>query len=295
LASLQKTTLDLEQFKEPTLHKIVFWQFQLLKHLKFVINDVINDNDTIMTSKGFPSIIFCKCLLTSLVQEKTEFDVHHVVATNLDLVMKNHMRKMEVSNTLVVKAKTKLRVFVRSIGIWKVLANLDHKKDDATATPQKKRCTDDTTSTYDEFEDILENFHDYEVEILVVSNLNARIELEFNMYETYKVTNFGKNEIIATVSSTLLVNQETTAKFNILLWWKLKKTPTLPIMFCVARSVLCIHAFSSKLESNFSDARNTLTKMRSKLKHAIVNDILLSDPTKTWCRWVMHITQFFNT
>jgi hypothetical protein len=88
LASFQNATLDLEQFKEPTLHKVVFWQFQLLKHLKLVINDVINDNGTVMTSKGSPSIIACKCLLTSLVQEKMEFDVHHVVATNLDLVIK---------------------------------------------------------------------------------------------------------------------------------------------------------------------------------------------------------------
>jgi hypothetical protein len=205
------------------------------------------------------------------------------------------MRKMKVPNTLVIKAKAKLRVLMRSIGIGKVLANLNHEKDDPPATPQKDRCTDDTTSMYDEFDDDLENFHDNGIEILVVSNLNARIELEFSMYATYKVTNLEKNENIATMSSTLLVNRDTAVKFNILLWWKLKKNPTLPIMFCVARSVLCISAFSSKLESNFSDARNTLTKMRSELKPAIVNDILLADPTKTWCRRIIHITQFLNT
>jgi hypothetical protein len=79
------------------------------------------------------------------------------------------------------------------------------------------------------------------------------------MYETYKVTDLEKNEIIATVSLALLVNQDTTARFSILLWWKLKGAPTFPIMSRVARSVLCIPASSSKLESNFSDAGIALT------------------------------------
>jgi hypothetical protein len=39
-------------------------------------------------------------------------------------------------------------------------------------------------------------------------------------------------------------------------------------------SVLCIPVSSSKLESNFSDARNTLTKKRSGLKSSTVNDLL---------------------
>jgi len=39
-------------------------------------------------------------------------------------------------------------------------------------------------------------------------------------------------------------------------------------------SVLCILASNSKLESNFSDAGNTLIKKCSGLKLAIVNDLL---------------------
>ena len=78
-----------------------------------------------------------------------ELDVLHVVATLLDPVMKNHMRKMEVSDALVTKAKTKLRELMRSIGTGEVLANLDHEKDDAPTPPQKKHRTDDPTSMYD--------------------------------------------------------------------------------------------------------------------------------------------------
>jgi hypothetical protein len=129
-------------------------------------------------------------------------------------------------------------------------------------------------SKYDEFEDELEENHDNGTEILVVSNLDARIELEFSMYETYKVTDLEKNDIIVAESLSVPVNQDTTAKFSILLWWKLKGAPTFPIMSRVARSVLCILASSSKSESNFSDAGITLTKKRSALKPTTMNDLL---------------------
>ena len=60
------------------------------------------------------------------------------------------------------------------------------------------------------------------------------------MYETYKVTDLEKNEIIAAVSLALPVKHDITVKFSILLWWKLKGAPTFPIMSRMARSVLCI-------------------------------------------------------
>ena len=69
---------------------------------------------------------------------------------------------------------------------------MDHEKDDAPAPSQMKRCTDDPTSMYDEFEDKLEEIHDNGAQILVVNNLDARIELVFSMYETYKVTDLKK-------------------------------------------------------------------------------------------------------
>ena len=231
LAPFQKATLDLEQFKESTLHMVIFWRFQLLKQLKHVMNNVINDDGIVMTSKDSPSI---------------ELDVLHVVATLLNPVMKNHMRKMEVPDTLVTTAKAKLRNFVCSIGTWEILANLDHEKNDAPAPSQKKRRNDDTTFMYDKFEDELEEIYDNGVEIVVVSNFDACIELEFSIYETYKVTDLKKNKIIAAVSLALPMNQDTTAKFNILLWWKLKGAPTFPIMSRVARPVLCIPASNSK-------------------------------------------------
>jgi hypothetical protein len=75
----------------------------------------------------------------------------------------------------------------------------------------------------------------------------------------------------AWVSLALPVNWDTITKFSILLWWNLKGAPTFPIMSRVAHSVLCILASNSKSES---DVGNALTKKRSELKLAIVNDLL---------------------
>ena len=107
---------------------------------------------------------------------------------------------------------------MHSIGTGKVLADLDHEKDDALPPLEEKGHNDDTTSMYDEFDDELEKIHDNGAEIVVVSNFNARIELEFSMYETYNVTDLEKNEIIAAVSLALPMNRDTTAKFRIFLW-----------------------------------------------------------------------------
>jgi hypothetical protein len=74
----------------------------------------------------------------------------------------------------------------------------------------------------------------------------------------------------AWVSSTLPVNRDTTVKFNILLWWKLKGAPTFPIISRVAHSVLCTSASNSNSESNFLNAGNK----RSGLKPTTVNVLL---------------------
>ena len=69
---------------------------------------------------------------------------------------------------------------------------MDHEKDDAPDPPQKKCRNDDTMSMYDKFVDELEEIHDNGAKIVVVSNFDTRIKLEFSMYETYKVTDLKK-------------------------------------------------------------------------------------------------------
>ena len=85
---------------------------------------------------------------------------------------------------------------------------------------------------------------------------------------------YKKIEIIAAVSLALPMNRDTTAKFSVLLWWRLKRAPTFPIMLRVACSVLCIPSSNSKSESNFTDAGNTLTKKCFGLYPTLANDLL---------------------
>lgn len=76
--------------------------------------------------------------------------------------------------------------------------------------------------------------------------------------------------------SNLTSNDKDRAEFQILAWWKVIGAQTFPTMTQVARSVLCIPAStgSSKSEYNFSDAGDTLTKLRNSLKTAIVDDLM---------------------
>ena len=126
VAYFKKSNLQSKLSK--TLKQGCIWRFQLLRHLEFVMNDVINDDGTVNTSKDTPSIIVCKCMLTPLVQEKMELDVLHVVATLLDPVVKNHMCKMEVPDALVTKAKAKLREFMGLIGTGGVVVDLSRER-----------------------------------------------------------------------------------------------------------------------------------------------------------------------
>ena len=59
-------------------------------------------------------------------------------------------------------------------------------------SPPQRHCNIDMKFMYNEFKDGLKNIHENGAEIVIVSNLDARIELEFSMYKTYKVIDMGK-------------------------------------------------------------------------------------------------------
>lgn len=74
----------------------------------------------------------------------------HVVETLLDLVVKNHIVNVEVSDTLLTKLKAKLKALMWLINTKELLANLIHNKVDALTLLNKKQCVDDTTSMYND-------------------------------------------------------------------------------------------------------------------------------------------------
>lgn len=273
LTPFQNATLDLEKFKEPTLHKVAFWRFQLINHLKPVVDDQVGDNGVVIKSKDPPLIIAYKRLLKPLVNEKMKLDVLHVLGTLLDPVLKHHMRKLEVPNHMIVAAKEKLKALMGLISTGVDLSlNIEGNDDDPVPSQTKKRRIGDQMSMYDQLEDDTDDSAEPDVEPSV-SNFDARVEAEITMYEKYKVTDLEKKEVIEAAHATPPPSSKVSASFRILWWWNLKGALSFPIMSRVARSILCIPAASSKSECNFSNACNTLTPKFLGLKPAIVNDL----------------------
>jgi hAT family C-terminal dimerisation region len=88
-----------------------------------------------------------------------------------------------------------------------------------------------------------------------VSNFENRIGMEFKAYFAYTFTNED------------MMRSEKDGQFQVLIWWKLFGVQLFPMMPQVAQSVLCVPASSAIMsENNFSDAGNTITKKRNRLK-----------------------------
>ena len=71
------------------------------------------------------------------------------------------------------------------------------------------------------------------------------------------------------------MNQDTIAKFNILLWWKMKGAPTFPIMSHVARGAFgFVHpCIQLEIGVKFLGCKEYANKKRSGLKPTIVNNL----------------------
>ena len=70
LSEFHSATLDLEQFKKPTLHKVVYWRHVLLKHLKPVEMEVNDHEGNILVAKDSNSIIALKAIMLPIFDEK---------------------------------------------------------------------------------------------------------------------------------------------------------------------------------------------------------------------------------
>ncbi len=91
----------------------------------------------------------------------------------------------------------------------------------------------------------------------VATALNAKIDNEYKAYMKHKVINGEMRQC---------ANSDASGEFHILSWWRHKGKDLFPILSQVVQSTLCIPASSAMSENNFSDAGNTLTKKRNRLK-----------------------------
>ena len=74
------------------------------------------------------------------------------------------------------------------------------------------------------------------------------------------------------------------SEFDAMTWWKHVGATEFPILARVARSILCIPASSTMSENNISDAGNTISKKRNRLKPGVVNDLMFYRSNGDLCK-----------
>ena len=123
LSELQSATLDLEQFKKPTLHKAAYWRHVLLTHLKPVEMKVKDHEGNILVAKHSNSIIALKAIMLSIFDEKFKLQEIQISATVLDPIMKSKLRGMCVDGFQFNHAIESLRAKMISLPIEETTSN----------------------------------------------------------------------------------------------------------------------------------------------------------------------------
>ncbi len=95
--------------------------------------------------------------------------------------------------------------------------------------------------------------------------LNTRVDNEYEAYMKHKVTDGEMSQC---------ADGDASDEFHVLLWWRRKGKDLFPILARVVWSTLCIPASSAMSENNFSNADNTLTKKRNRLKPRTINNLM---------------------
>jgi len=104
--------------------------------------------------------------------------------------------------------------------------------------------------------------------------LNTRVDNKYEAYMKHKVTD-GKMRQCA--------DGDASDEFHVLSWWRRKGKDLFPILARVVRSTLCIPTSSAMSENNFSDADNTLTKKRNRLKPRTINNLMFLRSNRDIC------------
>jgi len=254
LAPFQQATLALEKFKHPTLHKVMWWRHVIMGHLRLVLSDVVDEDGNVTTTKDSDSIKAIKGIMLPLLYSKFILDDIHIMASLLNPIMKSRFVRLGVERNQIEQAKDKLKDAMIKY------APLDDEEEDVppACSPVRKKAHS-SVSMYDQMLDDddeednvpLAKGHD------TAAALNARVDNEYEAYMKHKVTD-GEMKQCA--------DGDASGEFHVLSWWRRKGKDLFPILAGVVRSTLCIPASNAMSENNFSDAGNTLTKKRNRLK-----------------------------
>jgi hypothetical protein len=240
-------------------------------HLWLVLSDVVDEDGNMTTAKNSDSIKAIKGIMLPLLYNKFVLDDIHVMASLLDPIMKSRLVRLGVERNQIEQARDKLKdVMIKYVP-------LDDEEEDVppTRSPVRKKVRS-PVSMYDQMLDDdneednvpLAEGHD------VAAAFNVRVDNEYKVYMKHKV-NDGEMKQCA--------NGDANGEFHVLSWWRRKGKDMFPILARVMRSTLCIPTSNAMSENNFSNAGNTLTKKRNRLKPRTINNLMFMRSNRDIC------------
>ena len=183
LEEFQKATLALKKFKEPTLHRVIYWQHRFSLHL-IIQNDNVDGHQV-----DSSHIAIIKDLMHPIFEDKFEIETIHIVAALLDPAQKHRIDMFGVESTDIDWGRSALKSYMTAIG--RMRAD-DNNVDGVPLPPPSKKARiaaerQPVLSMYldDKIED--GNGHDDDKENLILPNIDAMIDIEFDKYIAYKV------------------------------------------------------------------------------------------------------------
>ncbi len=270
-APFQQATLALEKFKHPTLHKVVRWRHVIMGHLRLVLSDVVDKDGNVITAKDSDSIKAIKGIMLPLLYNNFVLDDIHIMVSLLDPIMKSRLVHLGVERNQIEQAKDKLKdVMIKYVPLD------DKKKDVLPAQSPVRKKARSSVSMYDQMldddneEDNVPPAEGHDVAVA----LNTRVDNEYEAYMKHKVTDGKMRQC---------VDGDASSEFHVLSWWRHKGKDLFLILARVVQSTLCIPASSAMSENNFSDAGNTLTKKRNRLKPQTINNLMFLRSNRDIC------------
>ncbi len=242
----------------------------ILGHLRLVLSDVVDEDGNVTTAKDSDSIKAIKGIMLPLLYSKFILDDIHVMASLLDPIMKSRLVRLGVERNQIEQAKDKLKDAMIKY------APLDDEEDVPPARSPVRKKARSSISMYDQMfddDDEEDNVPPAEGHDVAVA-LNVRINNEYEAYMKHKVTDGEMRQC---------ADGDVSSEFHVLSWWRRKGKYLFPILARVVRSTLCIPSSSAMSENNFSDAGNTLTKKRNRLKPRTINNLMFLRSNRDIC------------
>lgn len=259
LEPFQEATLALEVFKQPTLHRVLYFRQSLLTHCEVVREDIAvknKDGTVTILRQDSPSIASLKPKFRELIEEKFPITELMIVAALLNPKTKHRLHKFGVGESNLARGKVILEQKMKEHFIGDSICETGRSPKRRKQSESFFRTRRLAENSSDDDTDGEEDGYDHPS----AGNLRNAYEIKAELAAYWK---HKCNE-----DENMLINQS-----GLLFWWKIHQEE-FRTLARVARSVLAIPASSAKSESIFSDAGNTMDDKRNRLNPHKLNDLM---------------------